>query len=77
MIPGTIGTPWAERLLGETADSAVERERLIVRQTFGRLGNPSVEARAIAVTASTYSDFVTGRSHVIDGGMSGLRIRPA
>jgi NAD(P)-dependent dehydrogenase (short-subunit alcohol dehydrogenase family) len=74
VMPGTIGTPWVERLLGGAADPEGERKRLTTRQPLGRLGNPGEVARAIAFLASPYSGFVTGTALAIDGGMSGLRI---
>jgi NAD(P)-dependent dehydrogenase (short-subunit alcohol dehydrogenase family) len=74
VIPGTIGTPWVERLLGGATDPEAERKRLTARQPLGRLGNSGEVARAIAFLASPDSGFVTGTALTIDGGMSGLRI---
>jgi 2-keto-3-deoxy-L-fuconate dehydrogenase len=76
VIPGTIGTPWVERLLSEQNNPEEERKRLTARQPIGRLGDSEEVARAIAFLAGPGSSFITGTALAIDGGMSGLRTPP-
>ena len=75
--PGTVDTPWIGRLLGKAADPAAERAALEARQPTGRLVSPDEVALAIAYLASPLSGATTGTSLAVDGGMQGLRPRPA
>ena len=74
--PGTVDTPWVGRLLGAAADPAAERAALESRQPAGRLVSPDEVAAAIAYLASPSARATTGTSIAVDGGMSGLRLRP-
>lgn len=69
VCPGTIDSPWVQRLMEEAADPAERRRNLVARQPVGRLGQPIEVARAIAYLASSESDFMTGSELVIDGGI--------
>ncbi len=71
--PGTVATPWVERLLDAALDPVAERNALERRQPLGRLGSASEVAYAIATLASPLSGWTTGASFAIDGGMAGLR----
>ncbi|MEV7386055.1 MULTISPECIES: SDR family oxidoreductase [unclassified Streptomyces] len=75
--PGTVDTPWVGRLLGKAADPAAERAALEARQPTGRLVSAPEVALAIAYLASPLSGATTGTSLAVDGGMQGLRLRPA
>lgn len=75
--PGTADTPWIGRLLDQAADPAAERAALGVRQPHGRLVSADEVAAAIAYLASPLAGSTTGTSLAVDGGMSGLRLRPA
>jgi 2-keto-3-deoxy-L-fuconate dehydrogenase len=75
--PGTADTPWVGRLLDQAADPAAERAALEARQPMGRLVSAGEVAAAIAYLASPAASSVTGTSLAIDGGMAGLRLRPA
>jgi NAD(P)-dependent dehydrogenase (short-subunit alcohol dehydrogenase family) len=75
--PGTVDTPWVGRLLDAAADPAAERAALEARQPTGRLVGPEQVAAAIAYLASPAAASVTGTALAVDGGMSGLRLRPA
>lgn len=75
--PGTVDTPWIGRLLGKAADPAAERAALEARQPTGRLVSADEVALAIAYLASPLSGATTGTSLAVDGGMQGLRLRPA
>jgi len=70
--PGTVNTPWVERLLAEKSDPKAARQRLIDRHPLGRLGTADEIAHAALYLASSESAFVTGTNLVIDGGASAL-----
>lgn len=75
--PGTADTPWIDRLLEAAADPQAERAALEARQPHGRLVSAEEVAEAIAYLASPTSGSTTGTSLAVDGGMQGLRLRPA
>ena len=74
--PGTADTPWIGRLLDQADDPVAERAALEARQPIGRLVSPQEVAAAIAYLASPAASSVTGTALAVDGGMSGLRLRP-
>jgi 2-keto-3-deoxy-L-fuconate dehydrogenase len=74
--PGTADTPWVGRLLDQAGDPAAERAALNARQPMGRLVTADEVAAGIAYLASPLASSVTGTALAIDGGMSGLRVRP-
>lgn len=75
--PGTVDTPWVGRLLSAAPDPAAERAALAARQPHGRLVTATEVAAAIAFLASPASGSITGTDLAVDGGMAGLRLRPA
>ncbi|MFF4037530.1 SDR family NAD(P)-dependent oxidoreductase [Streptomyces sp. NPDC001816] len=75
--PGTADTPWVGRLLDAAPDPAAERAVLEARQPTGRLVSAAEVAGAIAYLASPLSGATTGTALAVDGGMQGLRLRPA
>ncbi|WP_426592446.1 SDR family NAD(P)-dependent oxidoreductase [Cellulomonas sp. McL0617] len=75
--PGTVDTPWVGRLLAAAADPAAERAALEARQPTGRLVSPQAVAHAVCYLASPLADATTGTVLAVDGGMHGLRVRPA
>ncbi|MFE6133894.1 SDR family NAD(P)-dependent oxidoreductase [Streptomyces sp. NPDC056437] len=75
--PGTADTPWIGRLLDQADDPAAERAALEARQPTGRLVAADEVAAAIAYLASPAAAAVTGTALAVDGGMQGLRLRPA
>ncbi|MFG2516315.1 SDR family NAD(P)-dependent oxidoreductase [Streptomyces sp. NPDC048584] len=75
--PGTVDTPWIGRLLAAADDPAAERTALEARQPVGRLVSATEVAAAIAHLASPLSGATTGTALAVDGGMQGLRPRPA
>lgn len=74
--PGTADTPWIGRLLAQAPDPVFERAALEARQPIGRLVSATEVAHAIAYLASPQSGATTGTALAVDGGMSGLRLRP-
>ena len=65
VCPGTIDTPWVQRLVSEAGESL---DALRARQLMGRLGTP--EEVADAVLYLTTAEFVTGSILTIDGGLT-------
>src|SRR5216683_8173057 len=76
VTPGTADTPWVARLLRAASDPEAERAALTARQPMGRLVSAEEVAAAIAYLASPSAGAVTGTALAVDGGMSGLRLRP-
>jgi len=68
--PGTVDSPWVERLLSEASDPQAHREQLVARQPLGRLGTPNEVATAALYLASDAASFMTGTDLVIDGGIT-------
>ena len=77
VTPGTADTPWVGRLLDSAPDPAAERAALAARQPMGRLVSAEEVAAAIAYLASPLAGATTGIALAVDGGMAGLRLRPA
>ncbi|MDQ0797312.1 SDR family NAD(P)-dependent oxidoreductase [Streptomyces sp. B1I3] len=75
--PGTADTPWIGRLLGQAEDPVAERAALEARQPLGRLVPADEVAAAVVYLASPAAASVTGTALAVDGGMQGLRLRPA
>lgn len=75
--PGTADTPWVTRLLEAADDPGAERTALEARQPMGRLVLAEEVAAAIVYLASPAAGSVTGTALAVDGGMAGLRLRPA
>jgi NAD(P)-dependent dehydrogenase (short-subunit alcohol dehydrogenase family) len=77
VTPGTVDTPWVGRLLDSADDPAGERAALAARQPTGRLVTAAEVAAAIAYLAGPHAGATTGTALAVDGGMQGLRLRPA
>lgn len=75
--PGTADTPWVRRLLAKADDPVAELAALNARQPTGRLVSADEVAHTICYLASPLSAATTGTSVAVDGGMQGLRLRPA
>lgn len=74
--PGTADTPWVDRLLAQADDPEAERAALKARQPHGRLVRPSEVAAAAVYLASPSAGSTTGIALAVDGGMTGLRVKP-
>ncbi|MFN2609694.1 MAG: SDR family NAD(P)-dependent oxidoreductase [Actinomycetota bacterium] len=69
VCPGTVDSPWVQRLLDESDDPSAMRDALVARQPVGRLAEPREIAAAALYLASKDAEFITGTSLVIDGGL--------
>lgn len=70
ICPGTVDSPWVDRLLAADTDPEGARAALVGRQPVGRLATPEEVARAALYLASDDADFITGSALVIDGGIT-------
>jgi len=68
VCPGSIDTPWVERLLARSEDPEATLRDIVERQPMRRLGTAEEIAKAIAYLASDDAAYVTGSALVIDGG---------
>ena len=66
ICPGYIKTPLAQELLNQYPDM---EEYIVDRTPAGRWGDPVDLRGAVLFLSSPASDFVTGTSVVVDGGM--------
>ena len=68
ICPGTVDSPSLHDRLRATGDYETALAEFIARQPMGRIGT-AAEIAALAVwLASDEAAFVTGQTHVIDGG---------
>lgn len=74
--PGTVATPFVDRMLQNFPDPVAERAALDARQATGRMVTPEEVATAVAYLASPRSGSTTGTALEVDGGMAHLRPRP-
>ena len=70
IAPGTVHTPSWEVRVQAAKDPVQAKKDFIARQPMGRLGTPEEIASLAIYLASDESEFVTGITHAIDGGMS-------
>jgi len=68
ICPGTVDSPWVERLVAQEPDPVAARRALEARQPMGRLVKPEEVAAAALYLASDEAAAVTGSVFVIDGG---------
>ena len=73
--PGTVATPFVDRMLQQFADPVAERAALDARQATGRMVTPEEVAGAILYLASPRSGSTTGTALDVDGGVTRLRVR--
>ncbi|MEU1617763.1 SDR family oxidoreductase [Streptomyces sp. NPDC005722] len=76
VTPGTVDTPWVERLIATAPDPAAERAALQARQPSGRLVTVQQVADAVAYLAGPSAAAVTGTALPVDGGLHALRPAP-
>lgn len=70
IAPGTVDTPWVERMLDGTPSPEQTRAQMEQRQAIGRLGTAEEIADAITFLASERAGFMHGSTMVVDGGFS-------
>jgi NAD(P)-dependent dehydrogenase (short-subunit alcohol dehydrogenase family) len=73
--PGTVATPFVDRMLQGFDDPVAERAALDARQATGRMVTPDEVADAILYLASPRSGSTTGLALDVDGGVTHLRVR--
>jgi len=71
--PGTVSSPWVERLAAATPDPDTTMGHLRRRQPLGRLVTCDEVADAIVYLAAP-TTFTTGADFLLDGGITGVRI---
>lgn len=71
--PGTVESPWVQRLVAATDDPAATYEALRKRQPMGSLVSCETVADAVVYLAAP-TTFTTGIDLLVDGGISGIRI---
>ncbi len=71
--PGTVQSPWVERLVATTDDPEATFESMRRRQPMGRMVTCEEVADAVMFLADD-STFTTGADFLLDGGISGIRI---
>jgi len=71
--PGTVRSPWVERLVASTHDPERSMEALRRRQPLGRLVACEEVADAICYLAAE-STFTTGADFLLDGGITNVRL---
>jgi NAD(P)-dependent dehydrogenase (short-subunit alcohol dehydrogenase family) len=71
--PGTVESPWVQRLVAATDDPDATYAALRKRQPMGALVTCETVADAVAYLAAP-TTFTTGIDLLVDGGISGIRI---
>ena len=71
--PGTVWSPWVERLVQTTDDPPATIDALRARQPLGRMVECEEVAAAVVYLAAP-STFTTGSDFLLDGGITGVRI---
>src|SRR5260221_4102954 len=66
IAPGAIATPINQSVL----DDPVASKNAISEIPWGRFGRPSEVAAVAGFLASDESEYVTGRTHYVDGGLT-------
>lgn len=70
IAPGTVDTPWIDRITSGYDDPEEARVRMEARQPHGRFVQPEEIAAMAAYLASDESGSVVGACMVVDGGMT-------
>lgn len=71
--PGTVQSPWVERLVASSADPSQAMDALRRRQPLGRLVSCEEVSDAIFYLSSE-STFTTGTDFLLDGGITSVRL---
>ncbi len=75
ICPGTIETPSLDTRVADLSKSShrpvdAVRQDFIDRQPMGRLGTPQEVAALAVFLASDEASYITGQTHLVDGGMA-------
>jgi 2-keto-3-deoxy-L-fuconate dehydrogenase len=75
ICPGTIQSPSLDQRIAALAQSSGQsiedvRRSFVDRQPLGRLGTPEEVAALAVFLASDESAYITGQTHLVDGGMA-------
>ena len=70
IAPGTVETPWIDRITSGYDDPAEARKNMQARQPHGRFVQPEEIAAMVAYLASEESGSVIGACMVVDGGVT-------
>ena len=70
VAPGTIETPWVDRIISGADEPDVLRQQMAARQVIGRLGTAEEIAGTVLFLASQRATFFHGSTVVVDGGYS-------
>ncbi len=70
ICPGTVDTPWVQRITESYDDPEAARAAMKARQPHGRLVTPEEIAAMAAYLASDEAGSVVGAAMIVDGGMT-------
>lgn len=70
IVPGTVETPWIDRITAEYPDPEAARAAMRARQPHARFVQPEEIAAMAAFLASDQAGSIVGAAMVIDGGMT-------
>jgi len=70
ICPGWIATEMADQAFEHAADPEAAKRDAISRHASGRLGRPEDVAAVAVWLASDDAAFVTGQTHIVDGGLT-------
>lgn len=72
VVPGTVHTPWVERITAGYPDPQAAIEQMAQRQPIGRMGTPEEIAEAVWFLLAPENSFTYGSLLVVDGGMTAM-----
>lgn len=72
IAPGSVETSMIERDFAHFGDSDMARKAYNAIYPMGRIAQPEEIARLVVFLASDAASFITGATHVIDGGLTSL-----
>jgi NAD(P)-dependent dehydrogenase (short-subunit alcohol dehydrogenase family) len=70
IVPGTVETPWVDRITADRPDPEAAREQMRARQPHGRFVQPDEIAAMAAFLASDAAASIVGAAMIVDGGMT-------
>ena len=70
ICPGTVNSPSLHERLKATGDYEQAMREFIARQPMGRIATTKEIAALVSYLASDEAQFITGQTHIIDGGWS-------